>query len=233
MDQDLAQKLLEKTKSNFNRIASEFSHTRRYLWPELVNLFRGYIKYGESVLDIGCGNGRLLDLYIGMIVDYVGIDNSEKQIEEAIKRYPNRVFLTGDALNLPFSENYFDKVFSIAVLHEIPSSELRKKFLQEAKRVLKDNGLIFLTVWDLRNRKLLSLKYSFLRLIKRSGLDKGDVFIRWGREVERYYHVFGEKEIRKLVKEAGFDIIEMGVAKKEKSKKANIYLVAKKSSLSL
>lgn len=231
MDKEYTQYLLEKTKTDFNLIAKDFSRTRYRLWPELINIFQDYVKSNDKVLDIGCGNGRLLDLFEGKRVDYIGIDNSAGQIKEAVKRYPDRIFLQADALDLPFPDNSFDEVFSVAVLHEIPSSEFRERFLQEANRVLKPGGLYFLTVWDLRSRTFLILKYSFLKLIKRSGLDWNDVFIPWGKRVKRYYHVFAEKEINRLVKNAGFEIIKTGIARKQDRSKANLYLIAKKSPL--
>jgi len=58
------------------------------------------------------------------------------------------------------------------------------------------------------------------------------VFIPWGREVKRYYHVFGKNEIKKLVKAAGFEIIEQGIAYKPNKSKANLYIIARKPALS-
>ncbi|MDP3093811.1 MAG: methyltransferase domain-containing protein [bacterium] len=228
MERELAKQILEETKNDFNRIAPDFSRTRSRFWPELVTVFQGFAKDGNKILDIGCGNGRLLDLYAGKGVDYTGIDNSFAQIEEAKKRCPNNSFLVADALKLPFADKSFDKTFSVAVLHEIPSLEFRKAFLKEARRVLKDEGLLFLTAWDLRGRIGLILKYSFLKIIKRSGLDWGDIFIPWGSEVQRYYHVFGKREISRLVKSSGFEIIKTGVARKQDRSMANLYLIAKK-----
>lgn len=231
MKEDLAKSLLEKTKEDFNLIAKDFSQTRQRFWPELINVFQQHIKTGDKVLDIGCGNGRLLDLFDNKGVDYTGIDNSAGQIKEAARRYPDRIFLKADALDLSFPDNSFDKVFSIAVLHEIPSLEFRQRFLQEANRILKPGGLCFLTVWDLRKRFGLILKYNFLRLIKRTGLDWDDVFIPWGKEVKRYYHVFSKREINQLVKNTGFEIIKQGLARKQDGSMANLYLIAKKSPL--
>lgn len=226
MDQELANELVKKTKDDFNLIAKEFSQTRHRFWPELANSLRGFIKEEDKILDIGCGNGRLLDLFKRKEIDYIGIDNSEGQIMEAKAKYPEENFFVADALNLPFDNNVFDKVFSIAVFHEIPSLEFRKQFLKETKRVLKKNGLLFLTVWDLRFQLSLILKYSFLKIIGRSKLDWKDVFIPWGDKVQRYYHIFSRREIIRLVKKAGFDIIKTGI-----TGKGNIYLIAKKSPL--
>ncbi len=229
MDEKLAKEILEKTKNDFNRIASDFSRTRKHPWPELTAVFQGYVKEGDKVLDVGCGNGRLLDLFKDKMVNYLGIDNSEEQIKEAKKKYPKESFLVADASDLPFSDNFFDKVFLVAVFHEIPSLKFRQQVLKETRRVLRDKGLLFLSVWDLRNRIGLILKYSFLKMIGRSKLDWKDVFIPWNNKIERYYHVFSKKEIIKLVEDAGFSIVRTGIAKKETGKKANIFLIAEKN----
>jgi len=113
-------------------IAEDFSRTRRYLWPDFQSLAE-YIKPQDKVLDLGCGNGRLIELLGDKEIDYLGVDNVQNFIEIAKKKYPAYSFQVADALSLPFADNSFDKVCSIAVLHHIPSEELRLKFLEEAK----------------------------------------------------------------------------------------------------
>jgi len=216
MKKELAKKLLNKTREDYNRIAGDFSGKRKYPWKHSLFLFK-YIKKGDKVLDLGCGNGRLYQVLEG--VQYVGLDFSKELIEIAKKNYPQADFILGPGLNLPFSDNCFDKVFSVAVLHHIPSEELRLKFLKEAKRVLKKNGLLVLTVW--KTRKFI-LKYSFLKILGLNKMDFGDVFIPWGG-VKRYIHCFSKKGLRKLAKKAGLRVQEIGVDRKAKNR--NIYLV--------
>jgi ubiquinone/menaquinone biosynthesis C-methylase UbiE len=138
MKKEYAQYLLNKTKEDYNLISEEFSRTRWFVWEETKFLFSDYVKEGDRVLDIGCGNGRYFELLKIKNASYVGIDNSKNLIEEAKKKYPEADFKVADALDLPFNDNSFDKVYSIAVLHNVPSKELRAQFLKEAHRVLKD-----------------------------------------------------------------------------------------------
>ena len=232
MDGKYAKYLLEKTRQDYNIIAQHFSKTRNFVWEELKSLSQ-YSFTGERVLDLGCGNGRLLEIFKDISVDYIGVDSSEKLIEIAKRKYPKAKFQKGDALNLPFPANYFDKIYSIAVFHHIPSVKFRLRFLREAKRVLKPEGLLILTVWNLWQQKFLKyhLKFFFLKLIKKSKLDFKDIFYPWKNQagevvVQRYVHVFSKRELKKLVKKSGFktkDIWLWG-----KAQRSNILLIAEK-----
>jgi tRNA (uracil-5-)-methyltransferase TRM9 len=236
MDKKYAEYLLVKTREDYNRIAIYFSNTRSFLWKELIPLAK-YVKSGERVLDLGCGNGRLYSFLKERNVEYVGIDSSEKMIEIAREKNQegNPKFEVVEALDLPFSDNNFDKVYSIAVLHHVPSSEFRLKFMKEIKRVLKPKGEVVLTVWNLAQKdKWTLIKYTILRIFGKSELGPGDVFCSWkspeGKVLaRRYIHCFSKPELEEIVKEAGFRVKESGFLPRGKSEKANIYLVAQKS----
>jgi len=204
MKLDKANKILEENKATYNEISDEFSNTRNYIWPELEEL-KKYVFDNQRVLDAGCGNGRLYQIFVGKNIDYTGIDFSENLIKRAQEKYGDH-FKVADILNLPFPDQYFDSVWSIAVLHHIPTTELRKRALGEIKRVLRPNGRVIATFWEIK---------SFWRK---------DVFIPFqGRR--RYYHVFSKREIRNLFKGSGFKIEELKFLKRN-NKKTNILIVA-------
>lgn len=231
MKREYAQFLLEKTTNDYNLIASDFSRTREFVWPEIVFLFEKLLKKGDTVLDLGCGNGRWLETFKKQGVKYFGLDDSEKLIQIAQSKYPDANFIKANALNLPFSNNYFDKVYSIAVFHQIPSDEFRFRFLEEVKRVLRPDGLLILTVWRFHQRKTIFslLKYTILKLLQKSELDLGDVLYGWGDQAKRYYHIFSQKELVNLVKKSGLDVQNIGIIKNKEGNRQNIYLIAKKS----
>ncbi len=230
MNKDYAKYLLKKTIEDYNLIAEEFARTRYSVWPEL-NLFGRYVTEGEKILDLGCGNGRLLEIFKDKKVDYIGVDNSEKLIEIAKKKYSKARFQVADALNLPFPNNYFDKVFCIAVLHHIPSEEFRLQFLKEARRVLKSEGFLVLTVWNLWRRASsikLIIKFTLLKIFGKSKLDFKDIFVPWQKTVNRYIHCFTKNELKKLIKKSDFKIKEVGIFRRGETKNYNIYLIAQK-----
>ena len=220
---------MNKTRRDYNLIASDFSRTRNRVWEELEFLEK-YVYDNEKILDVGCGNGRLYELFKERTIDYYGVDFSEELIGIAGKRYPQFKFQVADAFNLPFPASFFDKVFSVAVFHHIPSKELRMKFLKEIKRVLKSEGSLVITVWKFHQTRelFLILKFTILKLLGLSKLDFGDILEPWGKKTKRYYHCFSRRELRRTVTESGFKIKEFGVLRNKKGNRQNIYLIAKK-----
>ena len=221
-----AQQILKNNKEIWNKIARDFSHTRNYNWPELLPLSK-YAKKNMRILDLGCGNGRLYELFKGKKIKYVGVDFSKKLTSIAKKKYPKAKFLAANALNLPLKDNSFDIIYSIAVLHTIPSRALRLKFLHEARRVLKKDGLLILTVWNLWQRKYLKIlvKYSLLKLLGKSKLDWCDLYVPWQNRYQRYYHAFRKKELKGLLKDTGFATKSIKYLER-KNKKVNILIIA-------
>ena len=231
MKKEYAKYLLKKGRYDYNSIAHHFAITRNKNWEELRELFKD-ISDNDKILDLGCGNGRLLEVLKN--IDYIGVDSSEKLIEIAQKKYPQADFQVADALNLPFPDNYFDKVYSIAVLHHIPSKKYHLQFLKEAKRVLKPDGILVITVWNLWQKKFwkLILKYTFLKLTSQSKLDFKDIFYPWKNqksktEVLRYFHCFTKKELIDLAKKIDFKIKKIGNLKHRN--RSNLCLIAQKT----
>jgi ubiquinone/menaquinone biosynthesis C-methylase UbiE len=119
MNLEQAYKILEENKQTYNEIADEFDQTRNK-YDFLIDELKKHVRKNEKVLDLGCGNGRLYKIFENKNVNYTGIDFSENLIQKDIEKYGNH-FKTADILSLPFSEEKFDSVWAIAVLHHIPT----------------------------------------------------------------------------------------------------------------
>jgi len=98
------------------------------------------VSNGEIVLDVGCGNGSLINAINkkGDIQAY-GIDISPNMISECRKRYSDITFNTSTGEKLDFSKNNFDVITICCVLHHLNNPQ---KFFEEAQRVLKPGGVL-------------------------------------------------------------------------------------------
>jgi len=233
MKKEYAEYLINKTKQDYNLIAGDYARTRAFI-PDDIKELADFTQSGEKILDLGCANGRLWEALQEKKVDYFGVDISEKLIAIAKDKYPEAKFQIADALNLSFPDNFFDKVFSISVLHNIPSADFQLQYLKETNRVLKNGGFLVLRVWDFWKRKIfpaLLLKYTFLKIIGSSRLDFKDVFLPWKDSkgkimIQRYFHCFTKKELENLAKRAGFKIKKSWRGGEDP--RTNIYLIAEK-----
>src|SRR3989338_1533889 len=102
MHPEIAKEILKDTISSYNAIASRFSDTRSFSRPFLQKLAK-YAESGGKILDIGCGNGILLES-LPKNMDYFGIDVSASLIEEAGKKYEEfkEKFSVFNGLKIPF-----------------------------------------------------------------------------------------------------------------------------------
>jgi ubiquinone/menaquinone biosynthesis C-methylase UbiE len=230
MNEKYAQKLLKENIETYGEIAEHFDQTRQWIPPEHEKL-RKYIHSGDSVLDLGCGNGRFYETVKKVKnTSYTGIDASQKLVEIARKNYPQASFQKASGLDLPFDEGSFDKVFVIATFHHIPSQKLRHKFLKEARKVLKKDGMLLVTVWNLWQKKYLPLIFNFTikKILGKTKLDFKDILKPWGKgEQKRYYHAFTRGELRKNLKKNGFNPTKIKYLKRN-DKKANILACGEK-----
>lgn len=92
---------------SYDAFAETFSHSRKNLhWGEIdyiVDFIKGYFKNTTpSLLDVGCGNGRLLETLekLPHPCTYLGIDGSAGMIEEARKLHRDKSFQVLDMQNI-------------------------------------------------------------------------------------------------------------------------------------
>ena len=83
------------------------------------------------VLDVGCGTGFLTRHLKGEVV---GLDQSEAMLKVARERVPGATFVRGDALELPFPDESFERIFA-SNLYGLFLRPERERFLREAKRM--------------------------------------------------------------------------------------------------
>ena len=109
---------------------------------------------GETILDLGCGEGRhVISAYLEQDVTSIGVDLSVDDLRTTQDRFQSFAdsgnshkhfgLSAANALQLPFADNTFDKVICSEVLEHISDF---KAALQEIERVLKPGGLFCASV---------------------------------------------------------------------------------------
>jgi len=108
----------------------------------------------EKVLDLctGTATNALKIAKSKPLSEVIGIDLSKDMLKIAQgkverSKVPNIRLYHMDATHMRFQDKYFDKILLSLVLHEVEEN-LAEKILDEAKRVLKDDGEIIVTEWE-------------------------------------------------------------------------------------
>lgn len=103
---------------------------------------------GLRLLDVGCGTGHHLARLRLQGFEVAGMDGSQAMLERARRNNPGVDLRLGDVEQLPFEDASFDLAVCIEVLRYLPSPE---PCLREARRVLRQNGILLVTAAPLFN----------------------------------------------------------------------------------
>lgn len=116
---------------------------------------------GMQVLEVGCGQGTLLNYLPGLGAGLtIGLDASLESLRRARDaaaslELERMVFLHGDAEHLPFEDASFDRVLSIGVLHHTPDTA---GSVRELHRVLSPGGRAIVMLYRSGNPKWWATK---------------------------------------------------------------------------
>ncbi|MEM5881860.1 MAG: class I SAM-dependent methyltransferase [Candidatus Aenigmatarchaeota archaeon] len=205
-------------KEFYEKVADSWVNIRQKF--KIIEKFRSL--RNKKIIEIGCGTATQLS---GFKNDnfLVGVDFSKNMIKNAkeyIKRKKlNVCLIIADARNLPFKNDSFDFVFSIATIHHIKKRAERIKALNEMIRISKNICLISV-LKRVSSLTIFRLIPGFLRFFC-----FGDILLEWkyrGKTLKRFYHTYSKREIKRdleILKVKEFKIIE---------DKYNYYLIIKK-----
>ncbi|CAH1956909.1 unnamed protein product [Acanthoscelides obtectus] len=111
-------------------------------WPK-VETFLDDLEPGSIICDVGCGNGKYLN--VNNTIFNIGGEKSNRFCR--IVREKNIEVVAMDALQLPFRDDSLDAVVCVAVVHHLATTERRVRALRELARVLRVGGRVIVTVW--------------------------------------------------------------------------------------
>jgi SAM-dependent methyltransferase len=125
----IIKKLLKWMALKYDKRIIEFNVTKKYI----------DIENPKKILDIGCGNGKFLELYPDRAI---GIDINPENISYLISK--RLMAETGSATDLKFDDNSFDLVHCSHVMQIFNNLDAHK-FISEAYRVTKADGFIVIS----------------------------------------------------------------------------------------
>jgi tRNA (uracil-5-)-methyltransferase TRM9 len=184
----------------FNQIAPGWYNYRHWtiFRSELETLSKEWEQ--GTLLNLGCGHGADF-LPFCKNFELYGVDFSDEMIRLAPKyagKFNFQVNLAvADVCYLPFKNETFDYIISIATYHHLKRERHLTAF-QELKRVLKPGGTAFVTVWN--------------QWQPRFWFKGKEVQVPWQIQNEtlyRYYYLFTYRELKRLAQRAGLETIKI------------------------
>ncbi len=156
------------------------------------------LRDGQRVLDVGCGFGGTLavlaERFAGLTLCGLNIDR--RQLLRARQLGSSDAWLVaGDACRLPFPDASFDAVLSVEAIFHYPD---RKRFFEEARRVLRPEGWLALS--DFVPRLVIPLLWDFFEA-------------RFKPRAERLYGPSDmrctQSDYRRLARRTGFEALRI------------------------
>lgn len=229
MKAETAAKLKAINAKFYSQAAAEFSNSRQYPWAGWERSWSLLKNTPESVLDLGCGNGRYYKFLQRKLnsFSYLGIDSSQELLNFAAAQNPQAEFLLLDLTQPLKLERTFDLIVAFAMLHHIPDIKVRKELLSSAFNLINSGGVLIFSLWMFLDfPRLKSKVVDWHGHISDQLLEAGDYLLSWGKDPIslRYCHYFDETEQAELLKDIDYKKLETFFADGE-NKKLNKYFL--------
>jgi ubiquinone/menaquinone biosynthesis C-methylase UbiE len=137
---------MNRMDEHFSKVAARYNDIRQTDREPVVYLRDLLSKYGScNAVDVGCGPGRYALLLLQMMpqLHLTCVDLNREMIVETSRLLSSANVdrfkaVAGDASDLPLESKSADAIFTFNAVHHF----ILPAFLQEARRVLKENGMI-------------------------------------------------------------------------------------------
>lgn len=209
MDDRIIHRLNAINREFYRVTADEFDQTRGQPWPGWARLL-SHLRSPLSVLDVGCGNGRL-GIYLRQhleTVAYQGIDSNPALLARARASLPDGRFEQRDVVENPPDSGHYDLVALFGVIHHIPGGQQRQDFMRALAARVGPGGVLAFACWRF---------YEFERFRGRIvpwpddlKVEAHDYLLDWrrGETALRYCHYVDDAEHAALVAATSLDEIE-------------------------
>lgn len=190
-------KSYDNTASEYYKVVTSFEFL-----PE-IEVFANSVVKGGKILDLGCGPGHHTKYFSTLNFKVTGIDLSSQMIKLAKKEFTGLDFRVMDILDLDFDENSFDGIWASASLLHVSKDEL-ELILIKIKKILVNDGMLYISLKEGKGSELFK-------------------DTRYGG-VEKFYVYYQFEEIKKILEDVRFNILEIQLKGKRTNYDTNSWL---------
>lgn len=176
----------QETINSYDKIAALWAATLSDdFWSAEYKKFTGFLPTGK-ILDLGCGSGRDISQLLKYGYKCTGVDASEELIKLAKAKNPEAEFFVSSFYDLRLFEKSFDGLWAAHSLLHIPKQNI-SGILNKIKTFLKPGAVAFVSMKE----------------------GNGEKMIEWQQSgFNRYFVYYSQDEFAKILKDAGFGILE-------------------------
>lgn len=185
--------VIKATIATYDKFAPHYitQYTDRTPYQPLYDYFLAHLD-GKKILDVGCGPGHDAAYFTTQGLEVTAIDLSIGLLTFAGQSAPKASFKAMDMRSLEFPPKTFDGLWVMASFQHLPKTDAHKT-LAGFRTVLKDSGLLYLSVTEGTGEGLMSKERYF-----------GN---------SKYFANYTETEITQLLTGSGFTVADILRAK--------------------
>lgn len=211
VDQATRTRLNQINQAFYAKVAKEFDATRKQAWPGWLQALSKIDSPIQSVIDIGCGNGRFA-LFLSerqpSSFDYTGIDSSQDLLWLARASLSRFERITIRLIELDLVEDELPDmqaqlVVLFGILHHVPGFRQRRELLLRCAELLRPGGHLIFAAWRFYEEERFRAR--ILPWDSDFPVEKNDYLLDWrrGERALRYCHYVDDAEHDNLVAATG------------------------------
>jgi len=190
---------LDKFYANYINDSDIYTRMKfsRQQYSDYFSIIEKHVRIdSRSLLDIGCGDGLLLNTASKYKWNAEGYDVDRETVERVKKRIGLPVY-SGDFFNIEWRSNYYNLVTMHQVLEHLKNP---RKYLEQVHELLSEGGLLFIASPNINS---LSARIKFW--LESKGLRKKNIGSYYDTDHHLVY--FCPKVLSSLLKQLGYDVL--------------------------
>ena len=130
----------------------EIIENKGILWTkDEIDFYQHYFSLQSKILELGCGNGRLLIPFFQNGFNILGLETSQNMIKLAKIKYPSIPIIQGDLTNFKIDQK-FDIIILPNNTYNLIDPKLLAGMFESISNHLNKNGIIIIDIWNINKK---------------------------------------------------------------------------------